>query len=45
MGTWELGMRDEGLEDIKNGTQGRVGRGCGEKKYIRKRDVNNYCKS
>ena len=33
MGTWELGTRDEGLEDIKNGTQGRVGRGCGEKKY------------
>ena len=33
MGTWELGTRDEGLKDIMNGTQGRVGQGCGKVKY------------
>ena len=33
VGTWDLGTRDAGLEDIKYGTRGRVGRGCG--------DVNN----
>ena len=30
--TWDLGMRDEGLEDIKSGTRGRQiqgRRGCG----------------
>ena len=27
VGTWDLGTRDEGLEDIKYATQGRVGRG------------------
>ena len=27
--TWDLGTRDEGLEDIKYGTRGRVGRGRG----------------
>ena len=27
VGTWNLGTRDEGLEDIKYGTRGRVGRG------------------
>ena len=27
LGTWDLGTRDEGLEHIKNGTRGRVGRG------------------
>ena len=26
MGTWNFGTRDEGLEDIKYGTRGRVGR-------------------
>ena len=29
VGTWDLGTRDKGLEDIKYGTQGRVGRGRG----------------
>ena len=29
VGTWDLGTRDEGLEDIKYGTRGRVGRGRG----------------
>ena len=33
MRTWDLGTRDEGLEDIKYGTWGRVGRG--------RRDVKN----
>ena len=33
MGTWDLGTRDEGLEDIKYGTRGRVGRGRGDVKY------------
>ena len=28
MGTWDLGTRDEGLEDIKYGTQGRQIQGC-----------------
>ena len=27
VGTWNFGMRNEGLEDIKYGTRGRVGRG------------------
>ena len=30
VGTWDLGTRDEGLEDIKYGTRGRVGRGRGK---------------
>ena len=29
VGTWDVGTRDEGLEDIKYGTRGRVGRGRG----------------
>ena len=29
MGTWDAGTRNEGLEDIKYGTRGRVGRGRG----------------
>ena len=33
LGTWDLGTRDEGLEDIKYGTRGRVGRGRGDVKY------------
>ena len=33
VGTWDLGMQDEGLEDIKYGTRGRVGRGRGDVKY------------
>ena len=33
VGTWDLGKRDEGLEDIKYGTRGRVGRGRGDVKY------------
>ena len=39
MGTWDLGTRDEGLEDIKYyGTRGRVGRGRGDVKH---RDVGD----
>ena len=33
VGTWDLGTRDEGLEDIKYGARGRVGRGSGDVKY------------
>ena len=33
VGTWDVGTRDEGLEDIKYGTRGRVGRGRGDVKY------------
>ena len=33
VGTWDLGTLDEGLEDIKYGTRGRVGRGRGDVKY------------
>ena len=33
VGTWDLRTRDEGLEDIKYGTRGRVGRGRGDVKY------------
>ena len=33
VGTWDLGMRDERLEDIKCETQGRVARGRGDVKY------------
>ena len=33
VGTWDLGTRDEGLEDIKYGTRGRVGRGRGDVKH------------
>ena len=33
LGTWDLGTRDEGREDIKYGTRGRVGRGLGDVKY------------
>ena len=32
VGTWDLGTRDEGLEDIKYGTRGRLGRGRGDVK-------------
>ena len=32
VGTWDLETRDGGLEDIKYGTQGRVGRGRGDVK-------------
>ena len=32
-GICDLGTRDEGLEDIKYGTQGRVGRGRGDVKH------------
>ena len=32
VGTWDLGTRDEGLEDINYGTRGCVGLGCGEVK-------------
>ena len=33
VGTWDLGTRDKGLEDIKYGTRGHVGRGRGDVKY------------
>ena len=33
VGTWDLEMQDEGLEDIKYGTRGRVGQGRGDVKY------------
>ena len=33
MGTWDLGTRDEGLEDIEYGARGRVGRGSGDVQY------------
>ena len=33
VGTWDLGTRDEGIEDIKYGTRGRVGRERGDVKY------------
>ena len=33
VGTWDLGTQHEGLEDIKYGAQGRVGRGSGDVKY------------
>ena len=33
VGTWDLGTQHEGLEDIKHGTLGCVGRGCGDVKY------------
>ena len=55
VGTWDLGTRDEGLEDIKCGTRGRMGRGRGDvwdgdagtsnTGTQRTRDVNNFCKS
>ena len=32
VGTWDLGTRDEGLEDIKCGTRGLEGRGPGDVK-------------
>ena len=31
--TWDLGTRDEGLEDIKYGKRGRLGWGRGDVKY------------
>ena len=39
VGTWDLGTRDEGLEDIKYGTRGRVGRARGDVKYRDARDA------
>ena len=47
MGTSDVGTRDEGLEDIKYGTRGRVGWGRRDVKYrdAGTRDVNDYCKS
>ena len=33
LGTWDLGTRDEGLDDIKYGTRERVGRGRGDFKH------------
>ena len=38
VGTWDLGTREKGLEDIKYGTQGRVGRGRGE---VKNRDAGD----
>ena len=39
VGTWDLGTRDEGLEDIKYGMRGCVGRGRGDVKYRDAGDV------
>ena len=39
VGTWDLGTRDEGLEDIKYGTRGRVRRGRGDVKYREAGDI------
>ena len=36
---WELGTRDEGVEDIKYGTWGSVGWGRGDVKYRDTRDA------
>ena len=36
--TWVLGTRDEGLEDIKYGTRGLVGQGCGD---VKNRDAGD----
>ena len=33
MGTWDSGTRDEGLENIKYGTRGLVGRGRGDVRH------------
>ena len=33
VGTWDSGTRDKGLEDLKYGTRGRMGRGCKDIKY------------
>ena len=38
VGTWDLETRDEGLEDIKYGMQGRVGWGCGN---VKNRDAGD----
>ena len=38
VGTWDLGTRDEGLEDINYGTRGRVGRGRGD---VKNRDAGD----
>ena len=48
VGTWDLGTRDEGLEDIKYGMRGRVGRGRGETSKTGTQgmqDVNDYRRS
>ena len=47
VGTWDLGTRDEGLEDINYGTRGRVGRGPGTSKTGMQgtRNVNDYRKT
>ena len=37
-GDWDLRTRDEGLEDIKYGTRGRVGRGRGD---VKNRDAGD----
>ena len=39
IGTRDLGKRDEGLEDIKYGTHGRVGRGRGDVDYTEEGDA------
>ena len=46
VGTRDLGKRDEGLEEIKYGTRGRVGQGRGDFNTETQgtRDVTNYSK-
>ena len=38
MGTWDFGMRDEGLGDIKYEARGLVGRGRGD---VKNRDAGD----
>ena len=38
VGTWDLGTRDEGLEENKYGTRGRVGRGRAD---VKNRDAGD----
>ena len=42
---WDLGTRDEGLEDIKYGTRGHVGLGRGDIKNRDAGDVGCDCLS
>ena len=41
MGTWDLGTRDEGLENIKYGTRGRQTQGRRGRGDVKHRDVGD----
>ena len=43
VGTWDLGTRDEGLEDIKYGTRGRQILGRRGRKVGGKCDISHFC--